>query len=249
VRLDQARPITWLLALVGAWAVLGWLLALAGMGAWIAPSEDDPVLGPLPAQATSSLALRSSPLAQYAEVIARPLFAQDRRPHPFVLPSNADESTNSSDAFDYVLSSVMMAPGFRMAIVEPAQGGTSITMRQGEAVDAIPGWRLVELQPRSAVFEGPGGRRALELRVWTRDGEAVPATSARTIGAVTTAAPAPSAVAAETTNASTAAMRPARASAPVTPQMQIDAIRERIEARRALLRQQAAQPTAPASKP
>ena len=61
---------------------------------------------------------------------------------------------------------VLITPRLRMAIVEPAQGGESVRVRDGESAEGLGGWRLVELRPRAAVFEGPGGRRELDLRVW-----------------------------------------------------------------------------------
>lgn len=243
MRLDQARPITWLLAIVAGWAVLGWLLALAGMGARIAPPEDDLAMVQPLVQLQASPATHLAPLAQYAEVAARPLFAQDRRPHPFALPAAPGETAAQADTFDYVLNSVMIAPGFRMAIVEPAQGGESVRMRLGESADALPGWRLVELQPRSAVFEGPGGRRVLELRTWTGAGDSNPVVPTQSMAA---AAPARATDAATGSDAAASSTPPP---APTQVQMQMDAIRKRIEARRAQLRQEAAQPTAPARNP
>src|SRR5690606_35542113 len=71
--------------------------------------------------------------------------------------------------FDYVLTSVLIAPDFRMAILQPREGGDPIRVRVGTAPEAAPAWRLASLEPRSAVFDGPGGERTLELRV--SDGE------------------------------------------------------------------------------
>lgn len=242
MRLDQARPITWLLAVVAGLALLGWLLALAGMGGHVAPADDDPAMvQPLP-RLQAMPAARLAPLAQYAEAASRPVFAQDRRPHPFALPQGAGDDHAQADAFDYVLSSVLIAPGFRMAIIEPAQGGDSVTVRLGGSADAIPGWRLAGLQPRSAVFEGPGGRRVLDLRTWTGAG-----------GSGAAAPPVPAIAASDTpmpaADASAAVPMSAPAPAPTQVQMQMDAIRKRIEARRAQLRQEAAQSTAPARNP
>jgi general secretion pathway protein N len=240
MRLDQARPVTWLLAAIAGLALLGWLLALAGMGAHVAPADDDPaMLQPLP-QLQATPASHLAPLAQYAEAAARPVFAQDRRPHPFALPQGAGDDHAQADAFDYVLSSVLIAPGFQMAIIEPAQGGDSVMVRLGGGADAIPGWRLAGLQPRSAVFEGPGGRRVLELRTWTGEGGA--AAASPSVATAGMSMPAPDMPAAPTPSS-------ASPPAPTQVQMQMDAIRKRIEARRAQLRQQAAQPTAPARNP
>src|SRR5690606_3780153 len=92
----------------------------------------------------------------------------------FALAPGEGRAATAGNGFDYVLNSVLIAPGINLAIIEPTQGGESVSVRMGGSADAIPGWRLVELQPRAAVFDGPGGRRTLELRTWTGDGEAPP---------------------------------------------------------------------------
>ena len=49
MRVDAAAPRTWLLAAVAAWALLTWLLAVAGMGGRVGVLPDDPTLRqPLP---------------------------------------------------------------------------------------------------------------------------------------------------------------------------------------------------------
>src|SRR3546814_6415840 len=74
----------------------------------------------------------------------------------------------------------MIAPDFRMAILQPREGGDSVRVRVGTAPEAAPGWRLVSLEPRRAVFDGPEGERKLELRVFDGEGGIPPtATSAR----------------------------------------------------------------------
>lgn len=272
MRVDSPSPRTWLLAAVAAWALLGWLLALAGMGGRVALLAADPgLLPPLP-QPRPAAPQRLGPLAQYAEIGARPLFAEDRRPHPFALQAGGGEGTEST-AFDYVLTSVLIAPQLHMAIVQPSQGGDSVRIKLGEAAEAQPAWRLVELQPRSAVFEGPSGRKSLELRVFdgsggqpptalrapaaangrdqagaratsadaVADADAVPAPEAEAPAAAP-AAPAPPAPAASTPE-------PAAAPPPTDTQQQMDAIRERIQARRAQMRQEALQSATPARKP
>src|SRR3546814_6715447 len=73
----------------------------------------------------------------------------------------------------------MIAPDFRMAILQPREGGDSVRVRVGTAPEAAPGWRLVSLEPRRAVFDGPEGERKLELRVFDGEGGIPPtATSA-----------------------------------------------------------------------
>lgn len=273
MRVDSASPRTWLLAAVAAWALLGWLLALAGMGGRVALLAADPgLLQPLP-QLRPAAPERLGPLAQYAEIGARPLFAEDRRPHPFSLQAGGGEGTEST-AFDYVLTSVLIAPQLHMAIVQPSQGGDSVRIKLGEAAEALPAWRLVELQPRSAVFEGPSGRKSLELRVFDGSGGQPPtvvrapaaaadrdqagarATSAEAVtdaDAAPTPEPEPEPAAAPATPAApppaTPASEPAAAPEPTSTQQQMDAIRQRIQARRAQMRQEALQSAAPAKKP
>src|SRR3546814_11809386 len=100
-----------------------------------------------------------SPLPQYSEIGRRPLFTSDRRPQPFVInPGDEGEARND---FDYVLTSVMIAPAFRMAILQPREGGDSVSVRVCTAPEAAPGWRLVSLAPGRAVFGGPEGERKI----------------------------------------------------------------------------------------
>jgi general secretion pathway protein N len=257
VRVDSAGPRTWLLATVAGWALLAWMLALAGMGARAALLADDPgLLQPLP-QPRPSPPERLGPLAQYAEIGARPLFAEDRRPHPFSLQS-ADGEETEANTFDYVLTSVLITPQLHMAIVQPTQGGDSVRIKLGEASEDLPAWRLVELNPRSAVFEGPEGRKALDLRTFDGVGGQAPTSVSagdRTANATATAGARPPPEAAVQVDADPAAEAapeppvPASAPQPTATEKQMDAIRKRIEARRAQLRQEARQNAAPAKKP
>ena len=168
MRVDGIGARTWLLATVAGWALLAWLLAVAGMGGQTGRLADDPsLLQPLP-QIRPSPPDRLGPLSQYAEIGARPLFAEDRRPHPFSLQPEA--SDDESNAFDYVLTGVLISPQLHMAIVQPSQGGESVRIKLGEAAEELPAWRLVDLDPRRAVFEGAQGRKSLDLRVFDGSG-------------------------------------------------------------------------------
>lgn len=267
MRLADAGPRTWLLAGVAGWAVLLWLLAMLGMGGRIAPLPDDPdLLARLPVPRAAGPE-RIGPLAQYAEVGTRPLFSEDRRPQPFVIQSEG--GAEQAPAFDFVLTSVLITPQVQMAIVQPSAGGESIRMKLGEAPEAAQGWRLVSVEPRSAVFEGPQGQKSLELRTYNGTGGEAP-TVVRANGADTAPAGVPVPPAAPGTPAQRAATKPATAavpapapqpqappataaatpgkppatgsdlpSTPMTPEAQMEAIRKRIEARRAQLREEA----------
>lgn len=269
MRVDSVSPRTWLLATLAGWALLVWILALSGMGGNITPLPDDDSLAqrlPVPPKPPAE---RIGTLAQYSETGSRPLFSEDRRPQPFSLQPEGEVPQEPS--FDFVLTSVLRTPGLQMAIVQPSAGGDSVRMKLGEAPDDAKGWRLVELHARSAVFEGPEGQKTLDLRTFDGNGGEAPTAVARPPQDATTRPegsqtprpgqvpvapppikPAPAVsptptVAAPAAPAAPAAVAPA--AAPMTPEAQMDAIRKRIEARRAQLRAEAQQQQQPAKTP
>ena len=256
MRTDAIGPRTWLLAALAGWALLAWVLALFGMGGHIRPLPDDPSLvTPLP-QLPPPAPERLGPLAQYSEIAARPLFSQNRQPQPFFI--SGQEGDGQAQAFDFVLSSVLITPNLRLAIVQPAQGGEGIRLKVGEAPPATPGWRVVDIQPRSVVFNGPEGERTLELRVFDGSGGQMPtATTANVVPpAMDPAQTADAGMPGSGITPKTTQVQPAQPGSPVpapgapgqmaepaqSTEEQMDAIRKRIEARRAQLREQGAGP-------
>ena len=274
MRLDDAGPRTWLLATVAGWAVFAWLLAVFGMGRHAQALEADPgLLRPLP-NARPAAAQRLGPMSQYAAIAQRPLFSQDRLPKPFFLQGEG-EGEGQQTAFDYLLTSVLITPTLKMAILQPADGSESVRVRLGEVPDSHPAWRLTSLDARSAVFEGPEGRREMTLRVFDGQGGQPPtavgvapganrpqpvgvpvpppaanpsaANGNRPGGGNANARPGGNAAATPSRNANTNNQAPATPSAPepsentpMTPEAQMEAIRKRIEQRRAQMRQQQA---------
>lgn len=265
MRVDDAGARTWLLAAVAGWAVLAWLLAVFGMGSRIMPLADDPGLRkPIPALPVSA-ASRLGPIGQYAEIGARPLFADDRRPKPFSLQGDA-EGTDGKQAFDYLLTSVLLTPNLQLAILQSPDGSKSERVKLGEAPESHPAWRLSALNARSAVFDGPGEQRTVDLRVFDGVGGPPPTAIARE-GQPPVAVPVAPPANANGTSPKPSTMRlqpaptiaippgttepdpaaPATSTPPMTEQAQMEAIRQRIQARRAQLRQQS-QPTQPPVK-
>ncbi|MFP7722520.1 hypothetical protein [Lysobacter sp. A3-1-A15] len=271
MRIEDAGLKTGWLAAVAGWAVAAWLLALAGMGGRVDPLPDDPtLLKPLPAL-PAVRADRVEPLNAYDQFAGRPVFSADRRPHPFFLQGEGEEETDSP--FDFVLTSVLITPSVQLAILQPADGSQPVRVRLDEAPDSHPAWQLVALGARSAVFEGPEGRRELPLRVYDGMGGQLPTpvSSPDPDAAATASGPAPApppgqpraAMPVATPEADAAppaaASPPARsqrndgvpvppagqADAPMTDQAQMDAIRQRIQARREQLRRQNANPPPP----
>ena len=244
MRLDDISPRTWLLGVVAGWAVAAWMLALAGMGGHVVPLPDDPSLLQSLPKPTPPPPERLGPYGQYAEISVRPLFSSDRRPQPFSLGGEEDTSND----FDYVLSGVLLVPQVKLAMVEPSDGGDPERVKLGDAVEGAPAWRLVALNPRSAVFEGPGGQKTLELRVFDGVGGEPPSagetTDAQADAAASELPPAAAAVRAPVAGAAGGASAPkANAAAPPAAdntEQQMEALRQRIEQRRAQLRAQQA---------
>lgn len=260
MRTDAIGPRTWLLAACAGWAILAWLLALFGMGGSIRPLPADPSLVQALPQLRPPAAERLGPMAQYAEINARPLFSERRQPEPFFI--SGEEGGEQSQSFDFVLSSVLITPGLKMAILQTTESGESVRVKLGEAPESAPGWQLVEINPRSVVIAGPEGRQTLELRVFDGTGGQAPTpmspVAPMPTGPVQQVQPPRRATGAAADGsqpqpAQADAMSPAAGSAPVaepelTTEQQMDLIRKRIEARRAQLREQGQVPPPPQNK-
>ena len=260
MRPEAFGPRTWLLAAVAGWAALIALLSLFGLAGRITPMEDDPALVQALPKLSAPAPERLGPLNQYADIAARPLFSENRQPQPFYIGGKEEAVAAAAPSFDWVLTSVLITPQAKLAILQTPQGGEGVRVKLGEEAAGQSGWRLAELQPRSAVFEGPGGRRTLELRVFDGTGGAPP-TQVRSAappvvvspGARVTGGPSAPTPAATNVPAPVPAPNQPPADAPPAPPMsteeQMDAIRKRIEARRAQMRQQQAQPAPPPPAP
>lgn len=200
MRSDAASLRTWWLGGLGAWALAIWAATLFGLGSRIpgaGPLDELPALPALPAVAASG------PMLDNAAAVARPLFASDRRPHPFLLGGQPEAGSGPLR-----LTGVVMAPGLQMATLTTEQG-QSLRLRVGGP--AQQGWQLLALQPRSATVSGPDGTLDLPLQV-------VGASNADAPAAASEAAPA-------------AADMPRPAAAQPTAE-QIQTLRARVQERR-----------------
>ena len=240
--LDRWRPATALLAATCLWAVALLVLALTGLGGRVAPLPDDATGVPeLPVVRLAPVKPRLGDATQYGEVGARPLLINNRRPVP-VGPVPGEGADND---LDVSLTSVLITPRLQMAILTDNTGGASKRVRQGEAVPGTS-WTLVEVQPRSALLEGPGGQRSLELRVYNGLGGAAPTAMTPDAAAPDPGQPAEATPAEIPANAAPIAGTPPPPPAPqqpaetMTQEQQIEAIRRRIEARHAQMRAEAA---------
>lgn len=230
--LDALRPRDLLLAALALWAMALCVLAGFGLGGRVGPHPADFALRPpVPAVSLSATPARLGPASDYLEVGSRPLLNPDRRPAMI----NAVGGADSEQPLDAILTSVLIAGETRLALLQPKEGGDTRRVRLGESVPGTA-WQLVELEPRRAVFAGPQGRTELVLRVFDGSGgQPTAAAAARDRAGPRVpgppAPPGPDAPAPEP--AAPADAPPAVAEAPATPEEQVEAIRRRIEARRA----------------
>lgn len=248
--ISALRPAGAVLAGIAAWALCLVVLALLGLGGRVGPHPDNGALMPaLPVVKLDAVGSRLGPASDYLEVGNRPLFSRDRRPAPMAASSDA-----AAVPLEVNLTSVLITPTLKLAIVQNTSDGASRRVRLGEEVTGT-GWRLVQLEPRRAVFEGPEGQRELALRVFDGAGGQSPTPQAGTgtggplppgATAPNKADAAPGAVATATAPAEAPGAAPAVA--PVTPDEQVEAIRRRIEARRAMRAAEAAAEQAASEK-
>lgn len=217
------------------WALGVLILALSGLGSRFAPALVDQPPPRLPTVSLTRSQSRLGPLAAYVQVSQRPLMNENRQPSVQV----AVDGGEGNAELDVVLTSVLITPRLQMAILTGSKDGTSRRVHVGDTVEGS-NWRLVAVAPRSATLEGPGGQRSLELRVFDGRGGQTPSPIAGKDALAQPVArnenptpppPEPQRV------ADGAKLPPADQQA--AQQQQIEAIRRRIEARRAQLRAEA----------
>lgn len=219
---------THLLAAFAAWSLAVLLVALAGLGGTVELHPDDPALAPaLPQIERGDTAPALEPIATYAEVHERPLFSPDRRPQSVQLAATAEAGTEG-----LLLTSVILTPQLRMALLRDGPEGPTLRVREGETLPGRPSWRLVEISPREAVIEGGDGRRQLLLRVFDGKGGENPTPTSHGTRQANVSPQAPAAAPAAPANANVTANE--------APLSRAEEIRRRIEARRTQLREAAA---------
>ncbi len=229
-----------LMAVVALWALIFAIAGLAGLGGRYGLHPDDPArVPPLPELDLSQARSLLQSVDAYADIGERPLFNADRRPLP---PEEAsDESATPEEAppsspLDIAVTSIIMTPQVKIAIVTDNRSGKSVSLKVGDALEGEQaGWRLTELEPRKAVFAGPGGNSSVDLRVFDGAGGQAP-TPAAVVQAQGEAVneEAPPQAAGQPTSPVDAGKGEA-----MTPEARAEMIRRRIEERRRQMREEA----------
>lgn len=247
MRADSLSPRTWVLAGAAGWAIVVWALALSGMGGRLGDAEADTSGQTLPDTKLPASA-RPGVMEQYAEIKNRPLFSENRRHQPFTIDAGGEDA--QANTFDYTLTSVLIGGGVQLAILKPAaEGAKPVRVKLGEAVETAPQWTLASLEPRAAVFRGPEGDRRLDLRVFNGVGGVNPSPVAGSPQPAVINETPPGQPGNEVPPPQAAPPPPPPPSGNVSTEVQLEAIRKRIEERRAQLRQQAAQEAQNAAPP
>ena len=136
---------------------IGFLALLAGAGRgvhWAPPRA--PV--PLPAQRAATLP-PPVPLEHFAPVWQQPLFNPDRKPVAHAAGGGGGQLG------DMQLTGVILTPTLRMALLHNKRDGANgqdLRVREGSPLPD-GSWTLVEVRPRSAVFDSTSGRVELQL--------------------------------------------------------------------------------------
>lgn len=151
-----------IIALVVSSAVLALLLLiqLAGFGrgyGWLADEEG---IRPLDVGTIDRTPFSLPPEASFAAVAARPLFNEDR------LPTPADAGVEATPAappvpLNIALTGVMITSKVRVAMIQDKARNQAQALKVGMPLEGDQSaWTLVELKPRSAVFENPEKERS-----------------------------------------------------------------------------------------
>lgn len=260
MRVDGIGPRTWLLGALAGWSVVFLLAAVLGMGGRVGEGEVGAAPSQLPATTLPNV-VRPGPLPQYSESWTRPLLSENRRPQPFFI--SGSDAGAQANTFEYTLTGVLITPRVSLAILTPAQPDAQpLRVKLGEGVESAPGWSLAKLEPRSATFVGPEGEKVLPLLTFDGTGGIAPTASTapqagviqETVPGQETPGPQGAPQLAPGQPVPQAVAPPAATPAPpaqTSGDAQLEAIRRRIEARRAQMRQQQSQnaPATPGQTP
>lgn len=130
------------------------LLLLSGVGReakWDAPRS----LAALPPTGNPADLPQPLPLQRFALVWQKPLFSPDRKP----VARAADGDSNLGDL---ELTGIILTPGLRMVLLHDKNGDKQVRLHEGEALPD-GSVKLVEVRPRSALFDSSAGRTELKL--------------------------------------------------------------------------------------
>lgn len=148
------RHLTPILATIAGLLALLLLLLLSGIGRgvhWNPPRT----LARLPPPPNTADLPRPLPLAQFAPVWQKPLFSPDRKPV-------VRAAEGGSNLGDFELTGIILTPGLHMVLLHDKNGNKEVRLREGASLPD-GSVKLLEVHPRSAMFDSSAGRTELKL--------------------------------------------------------------------------------------
>ena len=224
------------------------LLALAqqaGLGSGHRLLGDEPPASVPQFSGLASEQQKLPPFSEYTDITAKPVFNETRLPEEKPVTGPVEGGPEQASPLNVSLAGVIITKDVQIAFVRDNATNEVHRVKVGNPLEGDQaGWKLVELKPRGAVFEGGGlGKQEVELVTDTKGATPAPG-----------AAPPPATMAAADPNAQT---QPVGVQPATTPQTQTaaqraglppgeatvmanaDEIRRRIEERRKQLREEA----------
>ncbi|MCB1607479.1 MAG: hypothetical protein KDI71_10935 [Xanthomonadales bacterium] len=153
------------------------LLQTLGIGAGYSLREPPPVetLDTQLQQPLISVETELPSYGEFAEVEQRPLFSADRRPQAIVVPTETKPIDTAPPApLSATLAGIVLTPTTQVALVRDNSTQQVNRIRVGMPLPGeMAGWRLKELAPRHAVFDG-GSQGEAELKLDPADAPMAP---------------------------------------------------------------------------
>ena len=155
-----ARLTTTALAAACGLLVLTGLAQYVGVGRGYRWAPDDPDSAPtLPGGAVNDKPLQFPPANAFSEVDAHPLFNEDRKPTP-VDASAGDEAAAPQNPLDITLTGIVSTSSVKIAMVQDKARNQSVALKVGMPLEGDQAsWTLVEVKPRSVVFQSAANER------------------------------------------------------------------------------------------
>ncbi len=147
----QLTPVLAAIAVLLGAVLLMLLLGIGATARWNPPRAP----APLPPAAKSDALPRPVPLQEFALVWQKPLFNPERKPV-------ARAAAGGSSLGDLDLTGIILTPGLRMALLHDRNGDKQVRLHEGESLPD-GSVTLVEVHPRSALFDSSAGRTELKL--------------------------------------------------------------------------------------
>jgi general secretion pathway protein N len=222
--------------LTAALAVIcGMLLLLAfvlqiGLGRgyrWL-PSDDD-VASAINGGAIDRQAFKLPPQAEFADITARPLFNEDRKPTPET--AEAPVAAPPSAPLNISLTGVILTPQLHLAMIHDNAKNDPFSVKEGMPLPGdLGGWTLTKVKERSAMFKEASGDE-VEVELTTAVASPKPGTpQTHAVGAASGAVPG---------SAPQFGPKPPAAAAKPPDAAQAEQMQRRIEERRKQMRDEA----------